>query len=420
MDKNIFISWSGALSHRVASILYEWLPQVIQTIDPFLSSEDIETGVPWFSEIGSKLEQIGFGILCLTPDNTNAPWILFEAGALSKSVGQSRVTPLLFRVPISDLQGPLAQFNATSTTEADIKKLVKTINLHLGEHGIREKQLDKAFELCWPLLKTQLDDLATSSEQFVRSEPIRSTNDILEELLKLTRHISQQVSVNKSHDTTTWPHSGQPILESFSQVLEELKTQRAEAEISQRRLDLLGDQSEEDRKATLLWMAEHGTQEDLNLLKQIETNEDDSSEPISHLVDAVKQRISQRISPRLGAFMLGQVVVVPFPFSNLKSRKHRPALVLADVSGLYQELILCMITAKPSGFGIQITKSDFEEGELNHPTSYVRPDRLFTAESTLIIRTVGMLNSSKMKEIMDQVRRIFALDEQHPRGQSGN
>lgn len=293
MDKNVFISWSGALSHNVASALYEWLPQVIQAIEPFLSSEDIEKGVPWFTEIGSKLEQIGFGILCVTPDNINAPWILFEAGALSKSVGQARVTPLLFRVPISDLQGPLAQFNTTSTAEADIKRLVKTINLHLGEHGIKEKQLDKAFELCWPLLKTQLDDLATGSEGFVSGAPARSLPDILEELLKLTRNISQQVSTIRSHSVITGPHSGQPILESFSQVLEELRARRSEAEISKRRLDLLRTQSEEDLKATLWWMAERGTEEDLSLLKQIEKNED-YSEPIRQLVEVVKKRISER------------------------------------------------------------------------------------------------------------------------------
>lgn len=113
-----------------------------------------------------------------------------------------------------------------------------------------------------------------------------------------------------------------------------------------------------------------------------------------------------------GAYVKGQVVVVPFPFSNLKSKKRRPALVLAEVSGPYQEVVLCEITAKASEVAIQITKSDFEKGELDHPISYVKPDRLFTAEPTLIKRSVGKLNSSKMKEIMDQLRRTFGFDEE--------
>ena len=119
-----------------------------------------------------------------------------------------------------------------------------------------------------------------------------------------------------------------------------------------------------------------------------------------------------------GAYVRGQVVVLPFPFSNLESKKRRPAVVLAEVSGPYQEVILCEITAKPSESAIQITKSDFEKGELHHPTSYVKPDRLFTAELTLIKRSVGNLNSSKMKEIMDQVRRTFGFDEEQSGEQS--
>ena len=110
-----------------------------------------------------------------------------------------------------------------------------------------------------------------------------------------------------------------------------------------------------------------------------------------------------------GAYVKGQVVVVPFPFSNLKTIKHRPALVLADVGGPYREFILCMITAKPSEFAIKITKSDFEEGELDHRECYVKPERLFTAELTLIKKSVGTLNSSKMKEIMDKVGHLFGF-----------
>lgn len=111
----------------------------------------------------------------------------------------------------------------------------------------------------------------------------------------------------------------------------------------------------------------------------------------------------------MGEFVRGQVVVLPFPFSNLKTKKRRPALVLAEVGGRYHELVLCMITAKPSEFAIKITASDFENGGLTHPTSYVRPERLFTGESTLVIESVGMLNSPKMKEIMDQVEQILGL-----------
>lgn len=73
MDKNVFISWSGQRSCKVAKLLYEWLPTVIQTIEPFLSSEDIEKGARWFADIENKLNQINFEILCITLENMNAP-----------------------------------------------------------------------------------------------------------------------------------------------------------------------------------------------------------------------------------------------------------------------------------------------------------------------------------------------------------
>ena len=108
----------------------------------------------------------------------------------------------------------------------------------------------------------------------------------------------------------------------------------------------------------------------------------------------------------MGTFVRGQVVVLPFPFSNLKRKRRRPALVLANL-GNYNDLIVCMITAKPAGFSVKITDYDFEHGKLDCQTSYVRPDRLFTAESTVIKRTAGTLTQSKMDEILSEVCRIF-------------
>jgi mRNA interferase MazF len=108
----------------------------------------------------------------------------------------------------------------------------------------------------------------------------------------------------------------------------------------------------------------------------------------------------------MGAFVRGQVVVLPFPFSNLRLSLRRPALVLAN-GGIYDDLIVCMITAKPAGLSIEITDSDFLEGQLTNPKSYVRPDRLFTAEPTLVIRKAGTLAPYKMDEIMAQICRIF-------------
>src|SRR5205809_828915 len=99
----VFLSWSGETSHSVAMALYEWLPAIIQNVKPFMSSEDLRKGGRWSKDLAVELEQTNFGIICLTPENLEAPWIMFESGALSKFVIESNVSPFLVRVKPSEL-----------------------------------------------------------------------------------------------------------------------------------------------------------------------------------------------------------------------------------------------------------------------------------------------------------------------------
>jgi TIR domain len=105
MATKVFISWSGEPSHTVALALREWLPHVIQSIDPYVSSEDIEQGAPWFPLIAQQLDQASFGIICVTRANADSRWMNFEAGALFKSVNsvQRHVSPFLIDLRPTDL-----------------------------------------------------------------------------------------------------------------------------------------------------------------------------------------------------------------------------------------------------------------------------------------------------------------------------
>jgi hypothetical protein len=128
----VFISWSGERSRQVAELLKAWLRTVIQASKPWIST-GIDRGALWAGEIGSALSETNVGILCITEENVNAPWLLFEAGALAKGLPQSRVIPLLVDMSASDLRMPLSQFNATGWDTDGLRQLVHTVNLATAE-----------------------------------------------------------------------------------------------------------------------------------------------------------------------------------------------------------------------------------------------------------------------------------------------
>jgi len=103
---------------------------------------------------------------------------------------------------------------------------------------------------------------------------------------------------------------------------------------------------------------------------------------------------------------VGAVVLISFPFSNLQGQKVRPALVLAKAE--LDDLILCQITSKPytSKVAIRIILDDFTKDGLP-VVSYVRPNKLFTANSSIIQKTAGQLTPAITKSILKSVRSLF-------------
>jgi hypothetical protein len=177
----------------VALALHDWLPSVIQAVKPYMSSESIEKGTRWGQDIGQALESFSVGIICLTPDNLTAPWISFEAGALSKSLDASRVMPLLLGLNRSDVPWPLAQFQLTVHEQSDIKKLIDAINRSAGpEAAVPEAVLSKSFNQFWPELDERLTQIATTAQEQRGVTPNQGVDQdaVLEELLDLAR--SQQ------------------------------------------------------------------------------------------------------------------------------------------------------------------------------------------------------------------------------------
>lgn len=184
----VFISWSGNKSHKIGLIFRDWLPSVIQNLEPYVSSEDIDKGARWSTDIAKELEDSTFGILCVTKDNLNAPWLSFEAGALSKTMDKAFVSPFLFDIKRSEVNGPILQFQSTIFEKEDIKKLIFSLNKACGDGGLKDNRLEKAFSVWYPTLETELNNLRGYSEieeNDNNNEDNAST--ILEEILELSR-----------------------------------------------------------------------------------------------------------------------------------------------------------------------------------------------------------------------------------------
>jgi hypothetical protein len=198
----IFLSWSGEISHKVAVTFRDWLPSVIQSITPYVSSEDIDKGARWSTDIAKELEDSTFGILCVTKDNINAPWLNFEAGALSKTMGKSLVSPFLFDIKRSEVDGPILQFQSTIFEKEDIKKLVSSLNKACENGQLSEERLENTFNVWYSSLEKDLNGI----KEIVHEQPSedeqsssKENSVILEEILELTR-INQKLIRNPDGD----------------------------------------------------------------------------------------------------------------------------------------------------------------------------------------------------------------------------
>jgi len=188
----IFVSWSGKRSRAVAEFMCDWLKCVIQASQPWISTRDIDRGAIWFSEINDKLKDTSIGIVCLTQENKNKPWILFETGALAKGLTTNRVCTFLVDLQSADLQDPLAQFNHTTPDKGSVWELVRTINVCLNEESLDERILKQVFETYWPQFEANFKE-AIEFNQPEEVIPPRSEQDILSEILNNTRSLTHRI-----------------------------------------------------------------------------------------------------------------------------------------------------------------------------------------------------------------------------------
>lgn len=109
----------------------------------------------------------------------------------------------------------------------------------------------------------------------------------------------------------------------------------------------------------------------------------------------------------MGKPVAGEIVVLPFPQTDLQAGKRRPALVVADAGG--DDVILCQITSQTRAdrYSIPISRQDFDQGQLA-VESFARVNRLFTVDESVIIYSTAKLKDSKLAEVKAKLRELFS------------
>jgi hypothetical protein len=196
----VFLSWSGNRSRAITEVFKGWLPSVLQAIRPYFSPDDVTKGARWLTEISKELEESRFALLIITPENQEAPWLLFEAGALSKNFDRSKVCPLLFggMDPV-DVKGPLVQFQGAKFGKEEMKKVLKSINTELGESALSSDTLENVFEKWWPELEEgvekKIKEETLKERDKSSGDAKRSDRELIEEILALIRRTAMADSI---------------------------------------------------------------------------------------------------------------------------------------------------------------------------------------------------------------------------------
>lgn len=189
----VFISWSGERSKYVALALKQFISDIIQSSQPWVSHVDITAGSRWNNDVQTALDQAKYGIICLTQENLAEPWIHFETGALAKSLDESLVCPFLIDLSNSDIpSGPLTQFQAKKADKPGVWDIMVAINKLAKENNLSEGSLERYFNKWWPDFEQKMATLPEYDNSLTKKRP---PDEILDEILSSVREINRQIKV---------------------------------------------------------------------------------------------------------------------------------------------------------------------------------------------------------------------------------
>lgn len=202
-DVKVFISWSGNLAKLVALALREWLPLLFDRVAPWASDSDIAAGQRGLAQIEAELADTRFGIVVVTEENQHAPWLSFEAGALSRTIDgdtEHRVVPLLVDLASpADLTGPLTQFQAKTAQQEGVRGVIRSL---ATVAAVDVAVADQRFDVYWPKLAEQIKQAkARTSDGTPTKSERRDKADVLDEILLHVRSLRSDLPSSSQQRT---------------------------------------------------------------------------------------------------------------------------------------------------------------------------------------------------------------------------
>jgi rhodanese-related sulfurtransferase len=184
----VFICWSGKRSQALAAALRDFLGNVIQSVQAYMSDKDIEAGEAWDARLTEMIRAARFGIACVTAENRDSPWLHFEAGALSNAVeDERRLCPYLLGLRVADLRQPLARFQAKEPNKIDTLALIESINTRCAP-PLQLDRLRSAFSKFWPDFEEAIKGIEKGSAQAVTT---RGQDEKIDEILTTVRDLAR-------------------------------------------------------------------------------------------------------------------------------------------------------------------------------------------------------------------------------------
>jgi hypothetical protein len=199
----VFISWAGDRANAIGTGFHEFLPDVVNAVQPFMSGRNIDKGTRWSEVLNSSLQESSCAIVCLTRESMQSIWVAFEAGAISKAAGgtdgaRSRIWTYLSGLETKDLQlTPFAEYQATNANEEETFRVVESIN-RLSPDPVSAASLKRRFDaVFWPNFSkvlTQVREISDTSPVAAPATSSSADSEILSEILKTLRSVQREVA----------------------------------------------------------------------------------------------------------------------------------------------------------------------------------------------------------------------------------